>query len=382
MSVGVTYQFTVPNIADTLTRFNQARIYRASTQSGPFNYLTSVALVAGTSGYAIRDEDGLPTNWYQHEHFHSTTLAVSPRSEPVPGSVEPVSTRRDLRRRTALELELYGHPWTEYSAPGPSGTTTAGGSATTVVCADYAMGDYDALDWRGWSLLLNDGAQAGRERRVTGFDAVTGTFTVAPALSGAPGTGATFDLYGEAPSGWWNDRLNEARLHIWYPFRWPLAGIAGQTEYVLPEFIFAGHQITRLIRQHGGTPGGEMRALGSMPEVVERDGGGLSLYAPHLGVNSVWWLEGRRHPPELLSDAATVVLDDQRAQLFAVTAAQIAAARLGRGFGAAEDRRRWQELAAELEAKRRGLARSLGMFTQQRLARREAMVGVSTGWEV
>jgi len=379
--LGISYQFTIPNITAALQDYDQARIYKAAAQAGPYDYLTSVALETGVSSYAVRDEAGLPSDFYAHELFHSTTLSVSARSEPVPGSVEPVYTRQTLRRLTAMEVERYAYPPIEYTAPSPSGTTTAAGTTTTVVDSTYALPDLPTDFLRGWSLLINDGDQAGRERRVTAFDPATGTFTLAPALPGAPGTLATFDLYGEAPAGWWNDRLNEARLDVWYPFRYPVAGVSGQTEYVLPEWIASSHQITRMVRQTGTVIGGETRSLGYPFEVIERDGGGISLYAPSLGSGAIWWLEGRRNPPELLSDSATVVLDDQRARLFVVTAAQQAAQRLARPAGASEDRSVWAQVAAELELKRRGLSRAIGQFQVQRSARPDELIGVSTGYE-
>lgn len=374
-------QISIADLNEVLQTYTSIRIYKASTQAGSYSLLDTITLVAGDTAYDYNDDAGVATDWYRYSFFHSISLDESNLSDPAPAGGVTLYTRQYLRRSVAHRLSLYGWPRTNYTHPGPSGTTTSAGDTSSVIASAFISTRVPARWFEGWFCLLNGGSAAGEEREIASFDPTTGDFTVSPIYSAASGSGTTFDLYGEAPSSWWNERLEWARKHIWVPFRFPIAGVTNQREYALPDFISRDVQIERLVRQTGTT----IREHGFTPgygiDLIQQDGGGLSLYIPNgLSENAVWYLEGKRNPPEFLSDTSTLALSDELLDLLIITGCQNACQVLADAlFGNTEDRRIWADKAARFEVERRGIVTDLGMFETQRPARRRPMVASGGG---
>ncbi len=74
-----------------------------------------------------------------------------------------------------------------------AGTTTAGGSSTTIVDTTNFVDSYmNANYYNGRYAVLTAGTYAAQIRRVNSYAGSTGTITVADAHGGAPGTPVTF----------------------------------------------------------------------------------------------------------------------------------------------------------------------------------------------
>jgi len=372
---------SVPDLAAVLEDYDRIRLYSATSQTGSYTLLTTLTLVPGTSQYAYDDAAGAATSWYRYSFFHSVSLAESVLSDPQPAGGTATYDRQYLRRQIAHRLSCYGYPRTNYTHPGVSGTTTAAGDTDTVVASAFISTRLPARWYEGWFCLLNSGSASGQEREVSAYDPSVGEFTVSPVYGAASGSGTTFDLYAEAPSSWWNERLDDARRNLWLPFRFPIAGVIGQREYALPDYINREGQILRLVRQSGDTIRDHTYAPGSAFEVIEGDGGGVSLYFHHgLPENSVWYLEGRSHPGEFLSDTSTIPLSDEMLDYYITASCQSACQVLADAlFGNTEDRRIWGDKAARFELERRGKAKDLNLWSETRPARRRPMVALSGG---
>lgn len=380
--IGVRLEIPVPEIDAVMEDYTSIRVYRASSFAGSYSVITTITLVADQTAYTYEDTSGTVSSWYRFSWYNTSTTAESTLSDPQPGSIVPLYTRQELRRRAANLLGLYGKVRGGYTFPGVSGTTTAAGTTTTVVASAYANSRYDALDWKGWYCLLNDGSAAGEERQISDFAGGSGTFTVTPAYSAAPGNGTTFDLYGEAPSDWWDECVDEARADLWIPFVQPVAGIADQREYVLPGFIARPVQVQSVSRQSGEEIRNHLLTPGQDYQVLRRSGGVVLYLERGLSANSVFLIEGLRSMPAFLSDSApSVALNDQLLRIVEVTIAQKAAERLAQAYGMAEDRSRWERDAAKLEIRRRALVREYGMWPSVAQPWRSPWVGTGTRWE-
>lgn len=77
---------------------------------------------------------------------------------------------------------------------GKVGDATAAGSSTTVVDASLRFkGPLAGNEWaRGDVVRITSGTRVSEESMVDDYDPTTGTFTLSPALTGAPGSGADF----------------------------------------------------------------------------------------------------------------------------------------------------------------------------------------------
>lgn len=373
-----TYEIAVAEIAAVLTKYNQIRVYTASSRNGTYSQFGSaLTLVAGTTHYTVTLTSVAATAWVKHQWFHSGTLAESPFTEPVPVSVQPTYGRQELVRRIANRLGCYLRPPREHTFPGPSGTTTSTtGSATTLADTEYNDGLLDSEDVRGYHLLINDGTRAGDQRRVSSIAA--GVFTMAQDFGAALAQGVTFDGYGEMPVEEWRDALARTLKDVWVPFRFPVAGKTSQKEWPLPHYLYAGAEVLRVRQQVGDTQSNHNYYPTVAFELIEEDGGGLTLLVPGgLATNAVYWVEGRR-PARLMLDATeTLILDDQLLEIVVAGGAQRAALRLAERVGPAEDRKAWAERAAALEVERRGLVKDRSNNTRTRNARQGQMIGSS-----
>ena len=113
-------------------------------------------------------------------------------------------------------------------------TTTSAGTTTTIV--DTARVERDS-HWKGAEAAFLDGTLIGVTARVTASVA-TGTLTI-PTQSGAPGSGASYDLFKNFSIRQYNDAIDLAiqraqGIH-WIPMLWDgLVIVANQYDYALP----------------------------------------------------------------------------------------------------------------------------------------------------
>ena len=359
--------------------YTTIRPYRGTSRNGSWVALSDIPLVAGTRSYQQIDTSGLVTSWYTYA-LRTGGGSETTKAEPVPAETGTVETLLSLRRRVARELELFGIPPTEHTFPGPSGTTTATGNVTNVVCSAFSSTRYETASFQDWYLYIVTGSAAGKERVVADFDPVDGAFTPASAFGVNPGSGVDFDLYGMQGAGWWNECINNRLQDIVVRFDWPLVGIANQREYLLPAFIQRAQHILTVDSRDGTVQGEHRHGVGPVFQVFERPVGGVMLYFPNgLPANRVYYVRGYRNPIEMEDDSDTIILTRQQVRLLTIAAAAEAAQQISvQHGGAAEDRQVWRERWKLLEDERAKLANGIGQQRTQR-ALLSPEVGISGG---
>lgn len=389
-------QISTPEPSALLTDWTSIRLYSASTRTGSYSLLTTLTLVSGTTSYAYQDTAGTATTWYRWSYYNTGTVAESAQGEPFPGAGALVVTRQTLRRRVAMELGFFGHYAGDYTFPGPSGTTTSSGSSTTAVDSGFADAYWDVLSntFARAFLYLNDGTYAGQERPIATLTTATGTFTVGRAFGGTVASGVTFDIYHHLPTERYNAALGGdaegAFLDVWQWYQWPLAGSTPasgdptQTEYALPYWVERPEQVLRVTKQTGSTVRAHALYPGQEFEIRE-NGYGVSLYFPSgIGQNTVMLVEGYRHPAPLASDSDTLVINELQLRLLVTTAAIRVLEYMfkSQAWINGTDTTLWKERLQYLEAKRKGLLKESGQWTQLPSPRREMMaaLGSRRGW--
>jgi hypothetical protein len=116
---------------------------------------------------------------------------------------EATSTRKELRRviARAARLEFFRrYSANEVALTGTPTTTSLTSSSLTQVASFWQ---------NAWAYVV-DGTQAGAERKVTAFDAVTDALTLEYALAGAPAAGVMIELYDTWSAADIHDAINRA----------------------------------------------------------------------------------------------------------------------------------------------------------------------------
>src|SRR5687768_13181232 len=108
MALGNPISIPVPDIDEILESYNRIRLYKASSQTGTYNLLDTITLVAGTNSYSYQDETGLSTDWYRYSFFQTSDSSESVQSDPQPAGGTAIYTRQEIRRRVAYLMSLYG----------------------------------------------------------------------------------------------------------------------------------------------------------------------------------------------------------------------------------------------------------------------------------
>ena len=101
-----------------------------------------------------------------------------------------------------------------------AGTTTGAGDSTSVIdLTNFADSYMNANFYDGWYCIITSGTRAGEVRRITSYAGATGDFTLADALTGAPGASVTFEVHSLDPAEI-NNAINRAlaRCYRWAYF--------------------------------------------------------------------------------------------------------------------------------------------------------------------
>jgi hypothetical protein len=357
MALGKLVAWPVPDADALLADWPSTRLYRAPSRTGTFAAIAVVPLVAGTTASSYQDTTALDSDWYRWTYYSAGTGAETAPGPAFPAAGSLLVSLQTLRRTLARAVGLYGHYEGDFAWPGPSLTTAAGTTAAQLVDPGYADSWYRSDQFQGWYAAANDAPVAGQERRISAFDRATGTFTAARAFGTNPGIGVTVDLYGELGRQDWNDALFGAEgvyLQYWEPFQWPLAGVAGQTEYALPWWIENETQVLGIdVVTRGQTSGLFVHSYvpGVHFRVLPLETGGVRLVdVPGLGPNTVWSVRGYRHPVPLAADTDTMALTELGQRLLLKGGAVKVLQKLTQRFGAeAEDVSAWgQQLSRAL----------------------------------
>ncbi len=377
----------VGEIDDAYSDYTSIRLYRATTLTGSYSVITTIALVDGQTAYQYEDTAGTVggTDWYKHSFYHTGTTAESALTEPYPPGLAPMLTRQELRRRAAYEAQCFLVPATTYSWPGPSGTTTGAGTSTTLVDSSYLNSLTPTLAYTGAFLLLNGGSASGEERQVASFAKASGTFTLTPAYSAAPGSAVAWDGYRYLGSSSWNECVEQARKHVWVPFFYPIGGLSQQTTYQLPYWIERDEQVIGFSQQLGDTID-QHRYVSAGSFRIRQDGsGGTVLNVPHgLAANSLYRLEGVRNPPPFTADTGTSgglwPLSEQQRRLWTLWTVVEACQRIAQTHSSsAEDRSAWDARLVKWSQEAKKLSQDINPWNRARSPRRDDWVVVSGG---
>lgn len=385
---GVPITIAVPDIDQALVDWTHLRLYRATSPGGTFALVVGaglpIPLVPRQHGYFYQDTtatSATTTYYYRVSRYNVQTLAESVLSEPIPSGNAPLVTRAELRQRAALKLGMYMVPPREFTFPGPSGTTTGAGSATTLVCAQYSSSLLDANQYRSYTVLLTSGTYAGVERQVDSL--AGGTFTMADPFPGAPGISVTFEGYGTLTATEWNLAIDEARLSMWQPLEETIAAVADpagnwtETEFALPPYIESADQVTRMETRTGSTARAHTLVGGYDYLLNANATGGVTLYLPGgVGSTARLTLRGWRNPPPLTADSDAVALSPRLREVFEAAVLWRAARRIAEK----DPSDRWQQKAATLDLRRKALMRSFGERRDRgRRIRHSPMVAIGGG---
>ena len=391
-NVGNRVRIPVENLDAVLEDFNRIRLYKASTRTGSYSLLTTLTLATDDTAYEYQDTDGVSTDWYRWSYYHATTTLESAQSEPEPAAGALVVTRQTLRRMVAHELNMYALPEGDYTFPGPSGTSTATGAATTVVCDEFADSLYnESVQFVGHHLLLNSGTYANEVRRIASLTKASGTFTLARALAGASGSGVTFDIYAQRPPAWWNHQLfgegAGAHLAVNVPFRFPIVGRRPssteglETEFRLPYYVESRDQVIRVTLKRGTVLASSELSPESDYELIAEEGGGVTLYRPGgFAENEVYLVEGYRHLAPLGADTETVTLSELQQRLLIVAAAVNVLSALMQQPNLGETDASWEPLLKKKEEERGRLITENNLWVEMANPRPGPMVAAGGGY--
>lgn len=101
-----------------------------------------------------------------------------------------------------------------------TGTTTAAGDSTSVIdTTNFTDSDLNANYYDHHYLIMTSGDRSGQVRRVSSYSGSAGDFTLSDALTGAPGSSATFEIHAYDPAEL-NNAINRVlpRLYYWTYF--------------------------------------------------------------------------------------------------------------------------------------------------------------------
>lgn len=99
-----------------------------------------------------------------------------------------------------------------------TGTTTAAGDSTSVIdTTNFTDSFMNANFYDGWYLIMTSGDRSGEIRRVSSYSGSAGDFTLADALTGAPGSSKTFEVHSLDPADLKSaiNRVLESRMYYW-----------------------------------------------------------------------------------------------------------------------------------------------------------------------
>jgi len=97
-------RWSVAELANVMSQFDTQKVYRSTTQSGPWTEITTpptrVPFVVGQTNYYFDDLTGDPTYWYTITYFNSATLNESNYGTPIRGDTAeptPIFANETLR---------------------------------------------------------------------------------------------------------------------------------------------------------------------------------------------------------------------------------------------------------------------------------------------
>lgn len=193
--------------------YRRIELERSTTPDSGFANITNIDLVDETVYYSYEDSNGLVTSYYRYRL--TGTAGAAPLSNYSNAFKAPGLTRLLVRQAA---MRSYGG--------GQTMAIVAGGSTTVAKFADYDIDLSLYSSGRGVGSWLHptEGNNVGQTRIVSSSDPSTGAFTVDPAWSLTPTTGAIFEWHKLAPPSDWNDAINRALER--YPFvdRIPIVG--------------------------------------------------------------------------------------------------------------------------------------------------------------
>ncbi len=227
---GVLVEIAVPDIDRIMTVYGSTgklQIQSASSATGSYSDVITVALAAGVNHYEYAHAAGTTSTWYRYRYETtdgSTTL--SQWSDVFPGTMPRPHTLQTIRQDVAKFLGLYG-----------SGTTTAAGSASTAVDTGKIDARLTTNAWQGGWIKLTGGTYTGTVAGISAYAPATGTFTYTPVTAGASGSGSTYELYREVSPTTIDQCINEALQTLTESASFYLTCEASRTVYPVPYWL-------------------------------------------------------------------------------------------------------------------------------------------------
>lgn len=99
-----------------------------------------------------------------------------------------MATARQALREKVIDRLYRGHEIIR-------GTTTAAGSASTLVDTDLVQGMFEVNEYLGAYIWMSSGGADEESSKIIAFDRTTGTFTLSPVLTGASGDVSTYEIH-------------------------------------------------------------------------------------------------------------------------------------------------------------------------------------------
>ncbi len=267
-----------------------------------------------------------------------------------------------LELRQALGLEL------EECVTGQVQASTA----TTLVDTALAEARPATGAFVGAWVLISSGAQAGTVRRVTGYDATTGTLTVARAWT-APAAGSAYEVHTLASPADLLRFINAGLARCPYLREEEIAAVAGQRQYSLAAYtwLLRPSQVVD-VRWRLGDVGQQVTYPARWFDVRVTAGEGetpsLTLHVDPLSSATTLVLQAIAYYGPLAADTDTTGCDAR----WALAAAAVQAWAWLTRSGPAQDVQRYERRQAEAAARFRALSRQLAPRPTRRLMMPEA----------
>lgn len=88
------------------TYYDQIRVYKASSETGSYSFITSVNLAASQYIYPVVDNDGLPGDWYKYTLYKSSAPTAETNQTLVPQFYCSVSSLKARLNETGTSTDL------------------------------------------------------------------------------------------------------------------------------------------------------------------------------------------------------------------------------------------------------------------------------------
>jgi hypothetical protein len=213
-------------IGTAVDKFDNMKLYRASTRGGVYTLVTTILLVSGTRGYSFTDTTGLTSSWYKVTLYNSVTVF-----ETDIAVAEPFPAARDITTRTQLRQYVIRKFGGEIYTPSAYATQS-------VTLPDVIDTGEDSDYFAGWHIFRpTAAATADTDRRAVSISGNVLTHGGRAYAGTAIGSEQVELCNLDLPLTVLNDTIGDGLLNTRYVSRYEFGAQSGVLQYSLPNFV-------------------------------------------------------------------------------------------------------------------------------------------------